>query len=97
MRIGRLSRLWPGARARGECLRCHTSFKFSPPWLTIAESPLLPKVIPITALCGRCHADLSPAERIPYYQQWAIRNRGPNPRENEIRWAAIYSAVSVGA
>lgn len=100
MRIGRLSRLFAGAD-RGECLRCRTRYGRSlvttPGHLTIAESPLLPSVIPVDPLCAPCWRDLTPAERAPYYQRWWIENRGPNPKENEIVWAAIEFALAAGA
>lgn len=99
MRIGRLSRLWPTARRReaDECLRCHTSFVFSRGHPTIAETPLLPgKRYVCGALCHRCWRDLTPSERLPYYQRLWLARRGENPRENALAWAAIEAAVLAG-
>jgi hypothetical protein len=100
VRIGRLSRLWPSRRRRDadECYRCRTSFAFSRGHYTRAESPLL-QTEPFGAwpLCRRCWRDLSPRERLPYYQRFWLAHRGPNPRENQLVWAAIEAAVLAGA
>lgn len=99
MRLGRLSRLWPSKRNRdaASCYRCRTSFVFSRGHLTQAESPLLPGVFVVYPLCGACWRDLSPPERIRYYRQFWLDRRTADPRENELRWAAIEAAVRTGA
>jgi hypothetical protein len=99
VRIGRLSRLWPSRRRRdaADCLRCNTSFLFSPGHATIAESPLLPGSFAVLPLCAACWRDLTPSERLPYYQARMVETRGPDPRENALRWAAVEAAVRTGA
>lgn len=88
-RIGRVSHaLAPGF---GDCLRCHTAWAFVKGHTThyTPSSGCFP-------LCEACWSELTPPERLPYYERlWARWQADSTDKEPDV-WEQIKEAVMAG-
>lgn len=93
LRIGRIGRLF--APSYGQCLRCKTPWRFVRYHVTDyhPNHGCLP-------LCEKCWAELTPAQRLPFYQE-LIESWHERFDHNELtfreEWALVETAVLSGS